>query len=254
MCPTANENKVVLITPVSSSPELTIKGGPYFFRVCPSDVVQAAMMAQWFMDDGRRTAGIIYLTTSWGQGLKDEFVAKFTALNGQLSVVEACKEGDRDLRAQLTKMKAANPDAIYAITHGREGGALLRQAKELGLAQPIYGADVWGSPELLESAGDAAKGVKIIVPTKYSGPAYQAFAESFKKRYGQEPDVYAAYAYDMTHLVAKAMIGGSEGVQIRDCLRQVHFDGATGNTRFDGNGDVLEKGFERIVLQTRDFQ
>jgi branched-chain amino acid transport system substrate-binding protein len=248
MAPVANENKVALITPVSSSPELTTKGGPYFFRVCPSDVVQAAMMAAWFKDDGRRTAGVIYLTTSWGEGLKEEFVSKFTALGGRVLATEACKEGDRDLRAQLTKVKESNPDALYAITHGREGGALLRQAKELGITPSIYGADVWGSPELTESAGDAAKGVKIIVPTKYTGEAYQTFADTFKKRYSQEPDVYAAYAYDMTRLIAQALSGAADGTQVRDNLRRLSFEGVTGTTRFDQNGDVVGKGFERKVL------
>lgn len=248
MAPVANENKVALITPVSSSPELTTKGGPYFFRVCPSDVVQAAMMAEWFKDDGRRTAGVIYLTTSWGEGLKEEFVSKFTALGGRVVATEACKEGDRDLRAQLTKVRESKPDALYAITHGREGGALLRQAKELGITQPIYGADVWGSPELTESAGDATKGIKIIVPTKYTGAAYQAFAEAFKKRYSQEPDVYAAYAYDMTRIIAQALSGASDGTHARDALRKMSFDGVTGLTKFDQNGDVVGKGFERKAL------
>ena len=89
------------------------------------------------MADARQR--VIYLTTSWGQGLKDEFVAKFATQGGQVVAIEACKEGDRDLRAQLTKVKAANPEALYAITQGQEGGALLRQAKELALTH----ADLW---------------------------------------------------------------------------------------------------------------
>ena len=141
MCPIANREKVILISPISSSSDLTKQGGPFFFRVCPSDVVQAKMMAEWFKEDGRSTAGTIFVNNSWGQGLKSEFVADFEASGGKVTAIEACKEGDQDLRAQLSKVKDANPDAIYAITYGREGGALLRQAKELAVDKPIYGAD-----------------------------------------------------------------------------------------------------------------
>ena len=113
---------------------------------------------------------------------------------------------------------------------------------------PIYGADVWGSPELLESAGDAANGVKIIVPTKYAGAVYQNFADRFKQRYGQEPDVYAAYSYDMTKLISQAINKGRDGSVIRDYLRQASSDGVTGTTRFDDHGDVIGKGFDRKIL------
>lgn len=248
LCPIANREKVVLITPISSSKELTQKCPPFFFRVCPSDVVQASMMAEWFKEDGRQRAGIIFVNNSWGQGLKDEFVSRFNALGGQLVAEEAVKEGERDLRVQLSKIKAARPDALYAITYGREGGALLRQAKELGFNQAIYGADVWGSPELLETAQDAAKGVRIIVPAKFLGPKYQEFSEAFQNKYGEAPDTYASYAYDMAHLVASALVKSDTGDPLRAALLSTFYEGVTGLTKFDQHGDVAGKGFERMVL------
>lgn len=248
MCPTANREKVVLISPISSSKELTEKGGPFFFRVCPSDVVQAAMMAEWLKEDGRKRAAVVFLNTSWGQGLKDEFLQRFKALGGEVVSVEACNEGDRDLRAQLTKVKAAAPDALYGITHGREGGALLRQAKDLGFDKPVYGADVWGSPELVETAGEAASGVKIIVPAKFGGQRYAVFASSFKERYGAEPDTYASLSFDMMNIVSAALAKARGGDSIRAALTQVRYDGVTGITTFDRNGDVVGKGFQRQVL------
>lgn len=182
MCPVANREKVVLITPISSAKDLPEKCRPHFFRVCPSDVVQAAMMAEWFAEEQRKRAAIVYVNNSWGQGLKEEFESKFTELGGQIVTIEAIKEGDRDLRAQLSKVKAVNPDSLYAITYGREGGILLRQAKELGFKQPVFGADVWGSPELVETAKAAARGIRIIVPAKFHGSKYLEFAEAFQTK------------------------------------------------------------------------
>lgn len=248
LCPVANESKVVLITPISSSQELTSKCGPFFFRVCPSDVLQARMMADWMEKEGRRDVGVIYVNNSWGQGLRAEFRSRFREIGGRIAAEEAIKEGDRDVRGQLTKVAAAHPDSLYAITYGKEGGALLRQARELGLNLPIYGADVWGSPELIQTAGDAAQGVKIIIPAKLDGPNYQKFAASYRKKFGTEPDIYSAYAYDMAKLVALALSKADRGEDLRKALASTFYEGVTGIIEFDNNGDVTGKGFERKVL------
>jgi len=248
LCPIVNRDKVVLISPISSAKELTKEGGPYFFRVCPSDVVQANMMADWLIEDGHKTAGVIFVNNSWGQGLKDEFVEHFQEKGGKVVDIESCKEGDRELRTQLSKLKEANPSAIYGITYGREGGAFLRQAKELAIDIPMYGADVWGSPELTETAGDAANGVKIIRPKKFEGPKYDAFAKKFKERYAQDPDVYASYAYDMGYIVASALKTATSGEALRKAVSATDYDGVTGWTKFDEFGDVVGKGFTRKNL------
>lgn len=248
LCPVANREKVVLITPISSSKELTEVGGPYFFRTCPSDVVQAGMMADWLKKDGHRKAGVIFVNNSWGQGLKDEFVNRFEAAGGKVVAIESCKEGERELRTHLSKIKEAGPDAIYGITYGREGGALLRQAKELAIRLPMYGADVWGSPELVETAQDAASGVNVIVPAKFKGAKYEVFAKSFKDRYGKDPGVYASYAYDMAYIVFAALEKAERGDALRAAIAATSYEGVTGLTEFDEKGDVVGKGFERKTL------
>jgi len=250
LCPVAQENNVVLMTPISSSPELTTECGNYFFRVCPSDVTQARLMADWLHDESYTSGALLYVNNSWGQGLREEFQSAFTAHGGTIVAQEACNEGDRDIRTQIAKLKEVDPDVVYAITYGREGGAFLRQAQELGLSAPIFGADVWGSPELRETAGDAAKGVRIIVPATFSGPHYEDFVRRFRKRNGEDPDVYAAYAFDMIHIIASALERvEAEGILLRDAVAQTEYEGITGTTRFDENGDVVGKGFEHRTLQ-----
>lgn len=250
LCPVARENETVLITPISSSPELTTQGGDYFFRVCPSDVIQARLIADWLHAENFSRVALLYVNNSWGQGLREEFRTDFTAQGGTIVAQEACNEGDRDLRTQIAKLKQSNPDAVYAITYGREGGAFLRQAQELGLSVPVFGADVWGSPELRETAGDAATGVRIIAPASFSGPRYEAFSRQFRERNGEDPDVYAAYAYDMIHIVAQAIEKAElQGISVRDALASTVYEGVTGTTRFDKQGDVVGKGFERRTLK-----
>ena len=248
LAPIANREQVVLISPISSSKSLTDEGGPFFFRVCPSDVVQAQMMAEWFVENGHQRAAVIYVNNSWGQGLKDEFVSRFEAAGGEVVTAEGIQEGDRDIRTPLTRSKAEKPDALYAITYGREGGALLRQAVELNFGSPIYGADVWSSPELAETAMEAASGVGIIAPASFEDERYERFAQAFTGKYGEAPDIYATYAYDMTMIVIQALQKGPTGSEVRDFLLGMTYEGASGLTRFDENGDVVGKGFARVVL------
>ena len=250
LCPVAKENQVVLVTPISSSPELTTQGGDFFFRVCPSDVLQAKLMAEWLHEEKFSRVALLYVNNSWGQGLRVEFQTAFSTHDGTIIAQEACNEGDLDLRTQISKLKESNPDVVYAITYGREGGAFLRQAQELGLSVPVFGADVWGSSELRETAGDTARGVRIYAPASFSGPRYETFVRQFKERNGEDPDVYAAYAYDMVHIVAQAIrTSESEGITVRDALVDTEYDGVTGMTRFDEHGDVIGKGFERRKLK-----
>lgn len=248
MCPLANRDHVLLISPISSSVELTELGGPFFFRICPSDAVQAAMMADWLREDGNSRAAVLFVNNSWGQGLLREFRKRFEEVGGQIVAVEACNEGDRDLRTQVSKLSAAEPDAIYAITYGREGGLFLRQARELAINTPIYGADVWGSPELLQTAQGAADGVKILVPSPFASEKYDAFSQKFIKKYHERPDTYASYAYDMVMIVATALQSARRGDDLRDFLRAVTYDGVTGPTKFNLYGDVVGKDFSRKVL------
>jgi branched-chain amino acid transport system substrate-binding protein len=252
IAPIANENQIVLFSPISSTEELTQKGGPYFFRMCPSDGVQARLMAAWIHDDGHNKTAVIYITNSWGDSLRQEFTPAYTSTGGQIVDVEGIAEGTRDLRTVLTKVKASGADALYGITYGIEGGALLRQAKELGLTIQIYGADVWGSPELKQNAGEAAQGVRIIVPSKFAGPGYDAFSKKFHDRYGIDPDVYASYSYDMVHITANALALADRGPKLRDEIRATKYQGVTGLTSFDEHGNDIGKSFSRVVLSGSD--
>jgi branched-chain amino acid transport system substrate-binding protein len=251
MAPVANRNKVVLISPISSSKELTTQGGEYFFRVCPSDAFQSRILAAWIWKLGLKTVGVIYVNNSWGNGLKEEFIAQYEKLGGKIVLVEASIEGQKDFRAQISKTLDKKPDALFAPTYGKEGGLLLKQAKELGLTIPIFGGDVWSSPELLESAGDAAEGVYLTLPAKFAGDKYQQFAAKYKRKFGKEPDIYAAYSYDMAKILAEAFVQGSmTGEELMKYLRTMpEYDGVTGKTKFDEHGDVVTKSFskQRIV-------
>ncbi len=253
MLPIADDNKVVQISPISSSPDLTKKD--YFFRICPSDAFQAIIMANWMNELLVKKVGILYINNSWGSSLKEGFTKIFSELGGQITLNETFNEGDKDLKTQLTKIIHSEPDAIYCISYGPEGGIMLKQSKELGYDKKIFGADVWSSPELLTSAGSAAEGVYLIKPAEYKDSTYLKFQEKYKNKYNEVPDVYAAYSYDLTFIIANALRNGKKtGEEIKEYLLAMPaYEGATGTTKFDEFGDCNTKSFERLQIKNNEF-
>jgi branched-chain amino acid transport system substrate-binding protein len=86
------------------------------------------------------------------------------------------------------------------------------------------------------------------VPAKFQGPRYQEFAQAFQKKYGEMPDTYASYSYDMAMIIASALSKGSNPEALRAAIAGTSYEGVTGLTQFDEHGDVKGKGFERKSL------
>ena len=255
LAPIANRHEVVQISPISSSPELTLGGGDFFFRVCPSDAFQASILAEWIWGQGTQSVGILYVNNSWGISLKDRFTEEYTAMGGQVTTVESSNEGDRDFRTQLSKIIATAPEAFYSPTYGAEGGLILRQINELGFDKPVFGSDVWSSPELVTTAGGAAEGVSLVKPSQYAGARYEEFRARYVEEYGEEPDVYAAYSYDIIMILEQAFAADHRtGPAIRDYLYGMPpYEGVTGTTQFDENGDCNTKPFIRQRIEGGEY-
>ena len=253
MLPVANSNKVVLISPISSSPELSMDD--YFFRICPSDAFQAVMMADWLKELNLLNIAVLYINSNWGVSLKDEFVKKYKAIGGNISIIESMNEGEKDFKTHITKIIEKKPEAIYCISYGAEGGTILKQFKELGYKKDIFGADVWSSPELLSSAGNAAEGAYLIKPAEYKNEKFEEFKEKYNTKYNEIPDVYAAYSYDVVYIIANALKNTNKtGEEIKDFfLNMPGYEGTTGITKFDNLGDCNSKPFARLQIIDSEF-
>lgn len=205
-----------------------------------------------------------------GKGIKKLAVASDTGGFGKdgLAVLEASvgaagvqivenqtfNAGDTDFSAQLTKIKGSGADAMLVITSGKEAAALVQQAKQLGLAMPVYGTHGNARMEFITGAGDAAEGFifpagKILLPESYGTDteAYKVAAE-FVARYsaanaGEKPSTFAGHAYDAINLIAEAakrVQGDLTPAALRDELEKTQgFVGIGGTFTFsptDHNG------------------
>lgn len=247
VAPVVERSKTVLLSPVSSAASIT-NAGDYVFRSVPSDGLQAQDLAAWVLERGFKRVALIYVNQTWGKGLKGDFVREFQGAGGIIADEEATDLDEKDFRTQITKMQATKPDAYVALIYAKEGGLFLKQASELGVNSQIFGADPWTKRQLLETAGEAAEGVLFTTPSQYSGPEYQQFLASFKRKYGEDPGIYEAHGYDCMKLIAKALADSdAKNLELRSALSKTSFKGATGDTTFDQNGDVQTKSFSRMT-------
>jgi len=156
-------------------------------------------------------------------------------------IEERFGDGEIDFKAQLERIKKTSPDAILVWGNAKESGLIVKQIRELGMDQPIFGSDRMVNPEFLQTAGKYAEGV--VTTCQYNPTAndsrLKAFQANYLKRFGQEPDVFAAHAYDAVSMIIEAIKKvGLNRVLIRDVLTDLKtfqgYRGVTGVVIFDG--------------------
>jgi len=254
IAPIANQKKVILLSSGSTATAVG-KAGPYIFRIMPSDEVQSSIMADWAVELGYKKVAIIYEENAWGRGLMEAFMMYFKSKGGNITCTEAANPGTTDFRTPLSKIKTAAPEAIYAPLYTRGAGLMIKQAREIGLNQQILGADVYGTPELIEAGGSAVEGVLYTTFGKYDGEEYQKFEKLYQERYGIEPETYATYCYDTFMIAVEALrtLEGKtaiDGESLRQALLSISdFRGVTGLTNFDGTTNAKGKTFDKMTIK-----
>jgi branched-chain amino acid transport system substrate-binding protein len=259
MAPIADSKGVPMITPSSTNPEVTVsregKVRPFVFRVCFIDPFQGTVMAKFANGRGiARVAVLRDVKNAYSVGLADFFLAKFRELGGTVVDDQSYKAGDPDFKAQLTAIKGKNPQAIYVPGYYTDVALIARQARELGMKQPLMGGDGWDSAKLYEIGGKALDG--SFFSNHYSpddpSPRIQEFVARFKKRWGAVPDSLAAQAYDAGRIAADAMTRAKDlsGAAIRDALAATKdYQGVTGVITIDAHHDAVKPA---VVLEIQD--
>ena len=238
------ENKIPQISPSSTNPKVT-ETGDYIFRVCFTDPFQGKLLADFGLNTlkAKRVAMLTDLASAYSVGLADYFKQPFVAAGGTIVADQKYASHDKDFKAQLTAIKAANPDAIFVPGYYTEVGLIVLQARELGIGIPIFGGDGWEGAELLQIAGNSL--TNTFYSTHFSSvkntPEGQSFLKAFQAKYGGEtPDSMAALGYDSALVLADAIkrAGTTESAKLRDAIATTDLVGATGRTKLNEHRDA----------------
>jgi len=241
-----NEAKIPQVANGSTAIRLTEKGLKYFFRTCPRDDEQAKVGANYIQSMGYKKLAILHDNTTYAKGLADEAKGLLEKAGVEIVFFDALTPGEKDYTAILTKMKAANPDAVFFTGYYPEAGLLLNQKKAMNWPVPFIGGDATNNPDLVKIAGaEAAEGFAFLsppLPKDLPTPEAKAFLESFTKKYGKAPaSIYSVLAGDAFRILIAAMqtTKSTEADKVSEYLHTQlkDFAGLTGKLSFNAKGD-----------------
>ena len=252
--PICQAAKIPMVSPGSTNPSVTEKGD-YIFRVCFIDPFQGTVMAKFALDNlhAKKVALLTDVKSDYSKGLAQYFSDYYKAHGGTIAVERSYSGGgtDRDFRAQLTSIKAAQPDAIFVPGYYTEAGLIGKQARSLGITVPMLGGDGWDSPKLAEIGGTALNGCYFSThfSPKDKAPKVQDFVTKYQAKFKAMPDGMAPLGYDAMAILGEAIkaAGSTDAGKIRDALAAVKdFDGVTGKITIDAKRNATKSA---VVLQ-----
>jgi branched-chain amino acid transport system substrate-binding protein len=240
------KRNLLMISPASTNPKLTLQGLKNVFRVCTTDDVQGSFAANYVLDKLKlNQVAVIHDKTAYGQGIAEEFKKQFELRNGEILSFDGIDLGDKEFRALLTRIKSKNPSLIYFGGMYSECGLITKQAKELGLNAPVFSDDGVFTPEYVKIGSKATEGdyaSMVGLPPEKLLKAKE-FMDKYKAKYpGVDMQPYDPYTYEAASILIEAIEKTNrEQARIVDYVSQMKYNGILGETAFDKKGDTLNK-------------
>jgi branched-chain amino acid transport system substrate-binding protein len=219
--PIAQQGKTPVVAVSNTAPKGITDIGDYIWRVSLTEaqVIPSALKIVK-AKLGFKTAALLY-------GNDDVFTkAGFDVMKAALEAegvkildIQTFATKDRDFNAQLTALKAKNPEFLMVSALVEQAAGIVSQARQLGWNVPMMGGNGFNSPKFIGNAGPAAEGV--LVGTAWNkastDPLNLAFIAGQKAR-GNDPDQFCAQAYTGVLVIADAiaqagMKGGRDDIK-----------------------------------------
>ena len=256
--PNLTKAKTPAVTPSGTDDAITVQKGKvqdYIFRSCFQDSFQGIVLAK-YADENLKADKAVSLgdnSSDYASGLKKAFKETY---KGEIVAEENFTAGDKDFQAMLTKIKDKDFNVIYIPGYYTEAGLIIKQAREMGIEQPIIGADGFGDEKLIETAG--ASNVKNVYYTGHfstKAPAtdkVEPFVAAFEKKYGKQPSSFNALAYDSVYMIKQAI--EDEGKATPEAINKglanlKDFEGVTGKITMDKEHNPVKSA---VVLGLTD--
>lgn len=234
------------ISQSSTNPKYTQQGFDTAFRLVANDGQLGSVLGKYAVQKwGAKSVAVIDDRTAYGQGIADEFLKSATASGAKLVSRQYTTDKATDFRGVLTAVKGESPDVVFYGGMDAQGGPMIKQMQQLGMASKFMGGDGICTGELPNLAGTALNGRQVIcaeaggITSEYE-PGMESFKKRFKQKYGQDVVIYAPYAYDAIMILVDAMkhAGSSDPAKYLPYLKKTDYKGVIGETRFDSKGDL----------------
>lgn len=255
MTPNITKGAVPLVTPAGTDDTLTVTNGKvneYIFRSTFQDSYQGKVLANYTTNELKAKKVVLYYDNSsdYAKGIAKSFEKTY---EGKIVDKVSFQSGDKDFQATLSKIKGEDFDAIVMPGYYNETGLITKQARELGIEQPILGGDGFADPTFITLAGDSAA-TNVYYVSGYSAKALATdtttkFIAAYQAKYKSEPSMFDALSYDAVYMVKQAAedTKAKTSVAVKDGLAKLkNFKGATGEITVDKDHNPVK---EAVVIK-----
>ena len=239
-----------MISPANTNEKITDRGYPSVNRVCGRDDVQGPVGAEFAATTLKvKSVYVVHDKTTYGQGVAEAFKAEAEKKGVKVVAFEGTEEKS-NFDPIITLIKAKNPDLVYFGGIYDQGAPFFKQAREKGVKGKFLGPDGLDSSDLVKIGGKALVGLYYTTAAAPStSPQAKKFGDDFKKKFGKNPEPYAAESYVATAIALKAIestvAGGKAPTRatVAAAIRKVKYAGMTGAIEFDDKGDPKKASY-----------
>ncbi len=249
--------EIPMVNSGDPDPTLTETRIPWLIRVIPDDRQSVYQLISYlYHKKGYDRVALFRTNARYGRVGTGELKDDADRVGHPMINEMRFTDGDTVFTSQLEVIKHQNPDAVVLWGNPKDLALIVKQMRSMGMNQPIVTSDRAVNPEFLKIAGKDAEG--IVTTCQYNpdsrDPQYLDFKMKYKKRFGMEPDVFAAYAYDGMNMIVKAVqMAGLNRAKIRDVLLDLktfqHYHGVTGEYDFDPSWNNIRQIYMAEVHQ-----
>ncbi len=255
--PVAEKAGLPMLSPWATNPLVT-QNKKYIFRICFIDPFQGSVAAKFARDylRAKSAALMIDISQDYCVGIAGFFERAFKKLGGKIVLKTHYNTGDQDFSAQLGAIAGAKPDIIYVPGYFTEDALIARQARELGLKQPLLSGDAAQAAELIKIGGKAVEGLYLTTHFDEKGVTTDSgkrFVKAYREAYNEAPDSVSALSYDSYNAMLDAIqkAGGLQADKVATALgRTKDFPGVTGVLTLVNHNAIKPA----VILKVKDGQ
>lgn len=211
--------------PMGENPALTQQGVSWVLRFSTPDNVTPVAAVQFALDDlGKSKVGILRVNNEFGQTWEQLIIEELKNRNMEPVAVEVFGADDKDMTAQLNKIKEAGADVMIVTADPTTHAVIIKQRAQFGMTGIEYvGSNTAVMPQTLELlTGGEAEGIYALtsaVPPEDPDQKVKDWNAKYKELYGMDADYIAADAYDSVMITVDAIKAvGTDRAKIRDYI------------------------------------
>jgi len=213
---------------------------PWYFSTLQDDRQQDQTLARHIYTElGFKRVAMLRSSSRYGRFGVGKFIDASRRLGHPVVMEQIFAPGTTDFSRQLKVIRNSRADAVVLWADEPEAAQILKQMRDAGMKQRVFGAHRTLGLTLLAQAGDAAEGFQAVYPydPTRQDPRWLDFNQRFEQRFHEEPEQFASLAFDtMNALLDSICKAGLNRARIHDALANIQeYDGVTGQMVFDPN-------------------